>query len=279
MSAAPTGGSGGTEKRDQILPNVPVEDTGFVLPEYDFAGNIPPPDWIGVKSGGSLGDVIDAAKGIAYYSDVIGFGQGHGITQNMTFWKLGINFFMKTGLTCSNGADMYTYFEGIPKGDALGKSLQNTLFRMGLPQLRGIAPGIIEDAKAAMNTKPILQASFGNMYPVCDQISKPVGNDLGQTEDPQTGDVWVSSKIDKWIFGKPYQRRWVQRTKRNGEPVFISRQQWEDTPKTHNADGSEKQLGQLGGTKEGFGSESSRLALVVAIVLLCGAIAITYGKK
>jgi hypothetical protein len=89
-----TGGSSGTEKRDQVLPNVPIEETGFILPEYDFAGNVIAPDYIGVRSGGSLGDVIDAGKGIAYYSDVIGFGEGHGMTAGMPFFKLGINFFM-----------------------------------------------------------------------------------------------------------------------------------------------------------------------------------------
>jgi hypothetical protein len=272
-----TGGSSGTEKRDQVLPNVPIENTGFILPEYDFAGNIFAPDVVGVKSGGSLGDVINAGKGIAYYSDVIGFGQGHGMTSGMPFVKLGINFFMKTGLTCSNGADMYTYFEGIPKGDALGKSLQFTMARMGLPPLRGIAPGIIEDTKAAMNIKPVLQSAFGNVYPVCKKVTLPVGNDIGFTTDPVNGDVWIKDKIDTYINGRPCQIRWVQETDRKGEPVYISKDAWESTPKTQNADGSTKQISTT--LKEGFYSEPGKLTLLVAIVLCCGAIAFTYRKK
>jgi hypothetical protein len=272
-----TGGSSGTEKRDQVLPNVPIEETGFVLPDYDFAGNVIPPDVVGVRSGGSLGDVISAGKGIAYYSDVIGFGEGHGMTAGMPFFKLGINFFMKTGLTCSNGADMYTYFQGIPKGDSLGKSLQYTMARMGLPALRGIAPGIIEDTKAAMDIRPVLQSAFGNVYPVCDKVSFPVGDDLGRTEDPQTGDKWIKTKIDLYANGRPHQTRWVQRTKRNGEPVYVSKETWESTPKTQNADGSTKQIPTT--PTEGFRNDSGKLALLVAIVLCCGAIAITYHKK
>jgi hypothetical protein len=280
MSANGTGGSSGTEKREQVLPNIPLDDTGFILPEYDFAGNIIPPDMVGVKNGGSLRDVINAAKGVAYYSDVIGFGEGHGMTSGMPFLKLGINFFMRSGLSCSNGADMYTYFQGIPKGDALGKALQNTMYRMGLPALRGIAPGIIEDTKSAMDIRPVLQSAFGNVYPVCDQKLLPVGDDWGRTEDPQTGDVWVRTKIDAWVNGRPFQKRWVQRTKRNGDPVYVSRTTWENTPKTQNADGSNKQIVQpMQMQKEGFRSESGKLALVVAIVLLCGAIAITYRHK
>ena len=56
---APTGGSGGTETRGQILPSMATED--ITLPNYDFAGNIPTPASVGVRRDGSFGGVIDAA--------------------------------------------------------------------------------------------------------------------------------------------------------------------------------------------------------------------------
>jgi hypothetical protein len=273
--------SGGTEKRDQILPNVPIEDTGYILPEYDFAGNVIPPDYVGVKSGSSLGSVIDAAKGIIYYSDTIGFGTNStSMTSGLPYKKLGINFFMKSGLTCSNGAQMATYFEGIPKGDGLGKSLQNTMNRMGLPPLQGIAPGMLEDTKAAMNIKPILQSAFGNVYPVCEQVTKQVGDAWGWTEDINTGDVWIKGAIQR-KNGIPYQTRWVQKTNRKGEPLYISREEWENTPKTHNLDGTPKQLAPEK-DEEGFQTqvkEVNKMSIVLAIVFLCGAFAFTFREK
>ena len=121
------GGSGGTEKRENILPTMSLEDTGYMLPNYDLAGNIPDPSSYagpGISSGGSLQHVFDAGRAIVYYSDVIGFGQASsGLTASKPFKKMGINFFMKSALTCSNGARMSTYFQGIPKGDAFGKRI------------------------------------------------------------------------------------------------------------------------------------------------------------
>ena len=275
--------SGGTEKRDQILPNVPIEDTGFILPEYDFAGNVIPPYGINISDGGSIQHVIDAAKGVIYYSDVIAFGQNSSeLTRNLQndgkYNKLGINFFMKSGLICSNGAGMSTYFEGIPKGDALGKRLQTVMEIMRLPPLKGIAPGMLEDTKAAMNIKPVLQSAFGNVYPVCEKRTLPVGDYYGRTEDPESGDVWVKGPVD-FINGVATQTRWVQKVNRKGDLVFISREEWENTPKTINLDGTKKTLPPEDKTEEGFEDENGKVSLLIGIVLLSISFAIVCSGK
>jgi hypothetical protein len=269
--------SGGTEKRAQILPSTKPEDTGFILPNYDFAGNVPTPKQIGVRRGGGLGDVYSAAKGIVYYTDVIGFGESSNrMTRGMPFSHLGINFFMKTGLTCSNGADMWSYFEGIPKGNGLGKNIQRAMAEMGMPALRGLAPGILEDSQAALNIKPVVNAAFGSVYPVCELRGLPVGNEYGQTVDPATGDVWVKGPV-VYIYGRPYQARWVQKVDGRGNPIYIDRGEFDETPKTQNPDGTNVSPP----PPEDFTdySDSKKSSFVLAIVFLCGALAIMYSKK
>lgn len=260
--------SGGTEKRGQILPSTAPEDTGFMLPNYDFAGNLPTPgsDAVGVKKGGSFSDVYSAAQGVAYYVDTIGFGgSSSSLTRDKKFKKMGINFFMKAGLQCTNGADMWLYFEGIPNGTALGKTIQGALREIGAPELRGLAPGIIEDSKAALDIRPVINAAFGSVYPVCEKQTLPVGDDWGQIQDPKSGDIWVKGDVE-YRDGRPYQTRWVQKEV-NGNPVFVTRGEAEATPKTFNPDGTSK--------AEGFeDNEIGRKAsLVLAIALGCMAVA------
>jgi hypothetical protein len=264
--------SGGTETRSQILPNKQPEDTGFVLPNYDFTANLPTPAQAGVRKGGSLGDVASAAAGIVYYTDVIGFGESSNfMTRGKPFSHLGINFFMKSGLNCSNGADMWTYFEGIPQGNALGKSVKKAMAEMGMPALRGLAPGILEDTQSALNIKPILTAAFGSVYPVCELKELPVGDEMGKILDPNTGDVWVNGPVT-YKDGRPYQKRWIQKTKKNGDPEFVDKATFDATPKTQKPDGTSISV------KEGF-EDTRKSSLLLAIVFICGAVAIMYRNK
>ena len=263
----------GAETRTQILPSINLEDdTGFVLPNYDFAAQVPRPNQIGVRRGDSFGDVLNAAKGIGYYTDLIGFGQSSSrLTSGMPFRRLGINFFTKTGMTCSNGADMWTYFQGIPKGDAVGKTLQRAMNEMGFPELKGLAPGMLEDVKAGVNPKEIGRAAFGYVYPKCVQKTLPVGDDRGQIRDSDSGDVWVKGSVN-YQNGIPYQTRWVQEMDGKGNPVYMSSEAWEKAPKTHNPDGSLKTQ-----TKEGF-EDSDRASVLIAVVLLSVAFALSCGR-
>jgi hypothetical protein len=269
--------SQGTETRGQILPSVSPDDTGFVLPNYDFAGNIPIPTDTnpgpGVRKGGSFGDIYSGAQGVAYYMDVVGFGaSSSGLTRGKAFQPLGINFFMKSGLQCTNGADMWTYFQGIPKGDALGQSVQRASKALGWPELRGLAPGIMEDAKDALDIKPVLNAAFGSVYPVCEQVSLPVGDAAGNVMDKNTKEEWVKGPFDFKVEGgvrKPFQTKWVQKMQ-GGKPVAVSRGEFEAAKKTHNPDGTPK-------TTEAF-EDGQKASLVLAVVLFSLAFAVNRMK-
>lgn len=274
----------GQETRLQILPTMNIDDSGYKQPIYDFADAVPRPAQVGVRRGGGFGDVIDAAKGVAYYVDVVGFGQSSSpLTKGMQFSPLGINFFMPSGLVCSNGANMWTYVEGIPRGDALGATIQKAMNEIELPDLKGLAPGIVEDAKQALNPKPLFQAAFGNVYPVCKKVSLPVGDAKGNLmnpeaeKDPKTNkpsnpdDIWIDEKMIQFINGRPHQEKWVQATDQKGNPVFITQDEWENTPKTMNLNGTPIK-------KEGF-EDMQKVSVLTAVVLGFVAFAVFYGRK
>ena len=262
----------GQETREQILPNSPQDVAAFQQPNYDFAGQLKMPNQVGVSRGDSLGHVVDAAKGMLYYTDMIGFGEASsGFTRGLPFQRLGINYFMPTGLKCSNGADMWTYFEGIPKGDAMGKTIQAAVKGMGYPEMRGLAPGIVEDSKAALNPMPILQAAFGNVYPVCEKKTLPVGDDLGRIRDPNVdakdpAGEWVKGNVEI-RNGRPHQTKWIQKVDAKGNPVYLTQKEYESTPKTMNPDGTPKAI-------EGFEDEGRRTSLLLAVLFLTAAFGI-----
>jgi hypothetical protein len=147
-----------TIPKANLLPTAQVGDEpGFFGPDYDFADSLPTPNQVGVHRGDSLDSVIDATKGAAYYVDMIGFGQpSNAFTQSMGNKPkpLGINYFIRTGIRCSNGADMWHYVEGIPTGKAFGGRIKQALQGPGHPGLRGLAPGIMEDAEDVLTQGP-----------------------------------------------------------------------------------------------------------------------------
>ena len=269
--------SGGTEKRSQIMPTTSPDDTGFMMPDYDFGANVPTPKSVGVGPGDSLDSVIDAAKGVAYYVDLIGFGEpSNSLTRSMGSKPrpLGINFFTKTGMTCDNGASMWQYFEGIPKGDAMGKYVTAALNEMGFPSLKGIAPGMIEDVKAALNPTPILQATFGSVYPKCVQVTKSVGDPRGYTTDPVTGDVWVQGDIQ--YNPGPVQTKWIQALNRKGDPIYLSADEYKNTPKTMTLDGTPIPK-PTSIVDEGF-ENGQKTSMILAVVFLCAAAALALRR-
>lgn len=240
--------SSGNETRASILPTIDIRSSGFMPPDYDFSANLPTPYDIGVRRDDTLGSVIQAVKGVAYYADMIGFGQStNPLTRDMPVRPLGINYFIKTGLTCTNGQPMYQYVNGIPDGTALGRSVKRALEQLGVPGLRGLAPGMIEDVKAALDPSPILTAALGNPYPVCKKVTLPVGDSEGKLRDPnpEINTVWISDPV-QMINGIPHQTRWVQETV-NGSGKFVSRDEAEATPKvTEGFEDVEQRLASLG---------------------------------
>jgi hypothetical protein len=121
----------------------------------------------------------------------------------MDIKPLGVRFWMPTGFTCSNGAKMWQYTDSIPKGDALGERIKNGLNNMGYG-LRGLAPGIVEDAKDALNPIPVMEAVFGSGYPQCKQVTLPVGDSYGHIADPDTNENWIGDMTGLQQSGNGY---------------------------------------------------------------------------
>ena len=233
-----------------ILPTAKVADTpGLLGPKYDYVDSLYFPAQLGAVKGDSLESVIGSVNAAAYYLDMVGFGApSNRFSKSLPADKqprpVGVNYFLQTGLQCSNGAGMYHYINGIPDGSALGKKIKNALATSGLPPLRGFAPGILEDAKDALNPKPILNAVLGSGYPKCKQVTLPVGGvfagfDAIQVRDPVTKEVIIPGKMEFNTDGTPYQTRWVQDTNARDEPIYLTYDEWNSTPKTFCLDGTE----------------------------------------
>ena len=223
---------GGLETRKEILPKPDVpQGPGVFGPSYSFADSVKLPGEIGVRDGNDMSSVMDSVKGVAYYVDTIGFGESSNfLTKGMDLKPIGVNFWLPTGFTCSNGARMYEHNEAIPKGDALGKRVDDGLRSAGLPRLRGLAPGIIEDAKVALNPVPMMQAIFGSGFPLCRYEVKPVGDQDGNLKNAGNESFVEDPESVEMINGRPHQGRWVFERS-------LTQDQWENAPKTHCPDG------------------------------------------
>ena len=266
----------GSETRTSILPSMVPSGIGFFGSPYKPADAMMTPPQIGVEVGDSMDSVINAVKGVGFYSDQIGFGApSTGLTQGMPLAPLGVNYFIKTGVSCSNGADMWQYMQGITQGDALGEKLKMVMAEMGLPPLKGLAPGMIEDAENALNPSPLINALFGSGYPQCKQVTMPVGDSYGRIADPDTGEVWISNPETAVNNGNGYvQTYWIQDTDSQGNPVNLTRDQWAAAPKTFNPDGTPAQTQQ----QEAFESMMTRPSTIIVVGVLC-LLALAFVKK
>jgi hypothetical protein len=213
-----------------------------------------------------MDSVINAVKGVGFYSDQIGFGApSTGLTQGMPLQPLGVNYFIKTGLTCSNGAEMWQYMQGITQGDALGEKIKDVMAEMGLPPLKGLAPGMLEDAENALNPSPLLNALFGSGYPQCRQVTKPVGDAYGRIADPDTNEDWIGDTTGLQQAGNGYtQTRWVQDVNSKG-PVNLTRDKWIAAPKTYKPDGTPI----TSPVSEAFENIMTKPATVITVGVLC----------
>jgi hypothetical protein len=254
----------GSEQRTSILPSA-VPDLGFFGSPYNPADAMKTPPQLGVRVGDSIRDVAAAVKGVGFYTDQIGFGApSTALTNGMPLQPLGVNYFLNTGVTCSNGAQMWEYIQGIPDGSAMGKNVQRTMAEMGLPALRGLAPGMIEDAKKALDPSPLIQSVLGSGYPQCRQVTLPVGDAYDRIRDPDMGEAWISDPLTAFQRGgKWYQTRWVQDTDRKGQPIQLSRDEWAAAAKTHRPNGQPR--------AEGFEQLQSPW-VVVTLGILCAAV-------
>lgn len=262
-SSSGTAPQQGSEQRTSILPNAIPSELGFFGSPYNPANAMKTPPQLGIRVGDSIGDVAQAVKGVGFYTDQIGFGApSTGLTNGMPLQPLGVNYFLNTGTICSNGAQMWEYIQGIPEGNALGEGVKRTMAEMGLPPLRGLAPGMIEDMKRALDPSPLIQSVFGSGYPQCRLVTLPVGDAYGRREDPDTGEIWISDhRSATFKNGMWYQNKWVQDVNKKGEPIQLGRDDWVATAKTHFPDGRPKQ-------KEGFETWTSP-AVMIALGVAC----------
>lgn len=276
----------GAEKRTSILPTQ-SSSSDFLGPDYSYADELPLPDQVGVRKGDTLSSVMDSIKGVAYYSDMIGFGEASNpLTRSMGTkpYPLGVNYFLRTRTKCSNGADMWTYVNGIPEGTALGSRVKEAMRRLDLPALRGLAPGILEDAKAALDPRPILNSVLGTGYAKCKSVSLPVGDFKGRLTG-QEGKQWVQPLFPgdiKYRGGIPFQQRWVFDS-------WMTQEQWskENETRAFCPDGSSivnhqdkdcaKPLIQAEGWKD-VGSDSDDLLIGVSVITLLSLGTLLYLK-
>jgi len=228
--------SGGMSKQDEY---------GFFGPEYSFADNIPLPGQVGVRKESSFGAIIDAVGGINYYVDTIAFG-GPTFFNRQNTQPMGVRYFLNTGMRCSNGATMSEYLDGVTKGDLLGDNVANALASAGLPGLKGLAPGMLENARDALDPRPILSAVTASGYPVCQQVVCPVGDVNGSIRNPQDPDKPFIIDPVQYNGGGPTQKRWVQALDNKGSSINITKDEFAATPKCYNADGSYMERPPLG---------------------------------
>ena len=219
-------------------PKVNTLGPGILGPDYSFAENIPLPNQIGVRDGDDMGSVIGAIKGVAYYTDTIGFGEPSSfLSQGMGLKPIGVQVWMKSGATCSNGAEMWSYMNGIPQGTSLGGTMAKTLSDAGLPGLKGMAPGIMEDIQSAFDPAPIMRSVFGTGYPSCKMVEMPVGDQDGNISkvDSKGNTVYYVENPDKVVRrnGRSYQSRWTL-------DYDMTQDEWKKVPKTFCPDGSRK---------------------------------------
>lgn len=255
----------GLENRKNILPKPKVP--GLLGPDYSYADAVKLPGEVGVRDGDTIDSVISAVGGAAYYIDTIGFGQSSNkFSANTGVQPLGVNVWMPTGFTCSNGADMWTYLEGIPTGKAFGGKMAAGLASAGLPQLRGLAPGILEDVTGALDPTPIMSAAFGTGYPQCRLTTKRVGDQDGKISKVDENGVTIyyihnPETAFKGADGYYYQSRWTKESE-------IDQAEWESTEKIYCPNGAAKN-GDC--PSEGFCSPCQTNEKVKQLVLLSAA--------
>jgi len=235
-------GPGGTQKNilgPGGLPPPPAvqDDYGFFGPDYSFADNILLPGQIGVRNESSISAIVDAVGGVNHYLDVIAFGGPTFFDQHPPY-PLGIRYFMNTQQRCSNGATASDYFDGVTKGDILGDHVAEALASTGLPGLKGLAPGMLENARDALDPRPIISAVEGSGYPVCQQVQCPVGDYNGNIQDVENATTPYIIDPVQYVGGIPTQTRWVQALDSTGWPITVSKDEFAATPKCYNATGT-----------------------------------------
>lgn len=224
--------------RNPVLPtpNINTIGPGVLGPDFSYADQIPFPNQIGVRSGNTLDSVFGAMGGVAYYSDAIGFGvPTTPYDRNLGLKPIGVQVWMKAGMKCSNGAAMWSYVNGIPVGNSMGTGVQDGLAAAGMPPLRGLAPGMMEDIQSALDPTPVMQSVFGTGFPVCKKVERTVGDQDGRISkiDAKGNTVYYVENPETVVSrgGLSYQTRWTL-------DRFVTQEEWDAEPKLFCLDGT-----------------------------------------
>ena len=216
------------------------DNYGYFGPDYSVADNILLPGAIGVRQESSFEAIFDAVGGVNYYIDTVAFG-GPTFFDSQNLQPAGIRYFLNTEMRCSNGATMSEYLDGITRGDLLGETVKDALASAGLPGLRGLAPGILENARDALDPRPLFDAVTASSYPVCQQVQCPVGDSYGairNANDPDPTKKYIVDPVTYDANGMPTQTRWVQAYDSDGDRISVTKDEFAAAPKCFNADGS-----------------------------------------
>lgn len=214
------------------------DNYGYFGPDYSVADNILLPGAIGVRQESSFEAIFDAVGGVNYYIDTVAFG-GPTFFDSQNLQPAGIRYFLNTEMRCSNGATMSEYMDGITRGDLLGDTVKDALASAGLPGLKGLAPGILENARDALDPRPLIDAVTASSYPVCQQVQCPVGDSYGavaNAKDPTK--KYIVDPVTYDANGMPMQTRWVQAYDADGDRISVTKDEFGAAPKCYNADGS-----------------------------------------
>lgn len=209
---------------------------------YSFVDAVPLPGDIGVRDGNTIGQLIENVKGINHYIDFIAFGEKT-LLNDKNVSKPGLRSFVPTGMECPNGSEMWQYRDSTTKGNLLPERINQGLVSAGFARLQGVAPGILEDARDALNPFPLFTAAMASGFPDCELSTKPVG-DLQNRLVPM--DQNVESPQKTWIDGPlepgwpPRQSKWIQKNDAKNNPIFISEDEFNGRKRTHNFDGTIK---------------------------------------
>jgi len=193
----------------------------MAFPKYDFAQELATPTELQLGRGGGFDQIGNAVAGVNYYFDAIGFGDATGFARmwgNRQFRDkqrpLGVQFFTNTGRTCTNGEPMYEYISTIPSGDLLGKRVKDEAQKMGLPPLKGLGTGILEDARDALNPNAFSKAWNEGEEKACKKIRARVGDSRGKlVSEKDPAQVWITGPTQPDAQGFPTQEFWVRDTK------------------------------------------------------------------
>lgn len=205
---------------------------GALGPSFSYADNLKTPSEIGVRSGGDFNSIMKSVAGISYYVDAIGFGERSMFGRSLGAPEqspIGLKYFINTNNKCSNGKDMYEYIDGTPQGDLMGKKIGTEIRNTMGVGLKGLAPGILEDARDALNPTPFLQIASGSGYPKCKQVTLPIGN--GQTPKFDSSGNLVGPNNEIWAKppiqmkdNVPHQTQWIFDT-------YISKDEFDNSQK------------------------------------------------